>query len=281
MRFGVGCELQFRVESDCTFLFHVGVEENDFQQRVEEHIRLTPDLEHQDRALPGSRRRYLHLNARPGPLTLRYEAAVDLNPAWCAEDDAAEMPTSRLPLETFPYLLPSRYCPSDILLSFAEKEFGGLSPGYSRVTAICNWIYDYLDYEPGASNSSTTAADTLTRRAGVCRDYAHLGVSLCRALNIPARYLSVYAWGLSQPDFHACFECYLGGRWVLFDATRLAPLTGFVRIGEGRDAADISFCSIYGAAELVMMNTFANALPGSGGEPAQPQWSNAPLISSR
>ncbi len=118
------------------------------------------------------------------------------------------------------------------------------------MTAICNWIFENVEYLRGSSDQHTSAFDTVTERAGVCRDFAHLGIAFCRALNIPARFLSAYAYELLPPDFHACFEAYLGHRWYVFDATRLAPQNGLIRIGVGRDAADTPFASIFGAAEM-------------------------------
>ena len=118
------------------------------------------------------------------------------------------------------------------------------------MTAICNWIYGNVDYISGTTDALTSAFDTVTQRAGVCRDFAHLGIALCRAMGIPARYVSAYAWRLSPPDFHAVFEAYLdgpgGGAWYLFDPTRMTGADGLVRIGIGRDAADVAFCSIFG-----------------------------------
>ena len=112
------------------------------------------------------------------------------------------------------------------------------------------WIHDNVEYVRGSTNSGTSAYDTVTQRVGVCRDFAHLGIALCRALNIPARYFTGYAYELEPPDFHACFECYIGGEWMVFDATRLAHLNGLVRIASGRDAADTAVASIFGAVKL-------------------------------
>jgi transglutaminase-like putative cysteine protease len=114
------------------------------------------------------------------------------------------------------------------------------------VTAITNWIHDNVQYLSGSTNSTTSAYDTVAERAGVCRDFAHLGIALCRALNVPARYFTGYAYQLNPPDFHACFEAYIGGCWLIFDPTRLVPLNGLVRIANGRDAADASVATIFG-----------------------------------
>jgi transglutaminase-like putative cysteine protease len=135
--------------------------------------------------------------------------------------------------------------------------FDNVPPGFSRVMAICDWINSNIDYQLGSSNVSTSACDVLIQRVGVCRDYAHLAIAFCRALCIPARYISGYAVDLQPPDFHGFFEAYLGSRWYLFDATRKAPVEGFVRIGTGRDAADASFATIIGGAMLTNMAVWA------------------------
>lgn len=148
---------------------------------------------------------------------------------------------SELPEDILPFLLPSRFCPSDKFMRFAQREFGDAGDGVARVMAILNWIRTNLDYVPGISNAETTAERTFVDRAGVCRDFTHLGITLSRALGMPARAVSAYALGLDPPDFHAIFEVYLENSWWLIDPTRLAPIEGIVRIGSGRDASDIAF----------------------------------------
>ena len=140
-----------------------------------------------------------------------------------------------------PFLLPSRYCPSDKFMRFAQREFAAPGDGVGRVMAILEWIHNNVDYVPGVSSSETTAERTFVDRAGVCRDFTHLGITMARALGIPARAVSAYALQLDPPDFHAIFEVYLENDWWLIDPTRLAPIEGIVRIGSGRDASDIAF----------------------------------------
>jgi transglutaminase-like putative cysteine protease len=145
-------------------------------------------------------------------------------------------------------------------LRLVEADFGKLTPGYSRVQAIADWIYDNVTYRSGSTDPHTSAFDTVTEREGVCRDFAHLGIAFCRALTIPARFVSGYAYQLQPPDFHACFEAYLGDRWHLFDPTRLAPLSGFIRIGTGRDAADVSFANLFGTLQIGEMSLLVEAI---------------------
>ena len=117
---------------------------------------------------------------------------------------------------------------------------------FEKVLAITEWIHQHVEYLSGSTNGETSACDTIIQMAGVCRDFAHVGIAFCRALDIPARYCSGYAIDLAPQDFHACFETYLSGYWILFDATKLAPLNGFVRIAIGRDAADTAVCNLFG-----------------------------------
>jgi transglutaminase-like putative cysteine protease len=191
---------------------------------------------------------------------LSYQASVTLNPEVDSPPQIPEAEHPELPEEVLPYLNPSRYCESDRLGDFAMAEFGRLDRGYLRVDAIRDWTHEHLRYQSGSTNTSTTACDVLIQRTGVCRDYAHLAIALCRALCIPARYVSGYAVALEPPDFHGFFEAFLGDRWYLFDATRLAPVEGLVRIGTGRDAADVPFATLIGAAILKKKSVTAQEL---------------------
>jgi transglutaminase-like putative cysteine protease len=203
--------------------------------------------------MPESGNRYIRLIAPPGGFQVDYQAKVVLTQA--VEDPATvfEIPPGELPLSVLTQLYPSRFCQSDRLERFAQRTFGASPPGYQRVVAICNWIHDNVDYVSGASDASTSAYDTVSQRAGVCRDFAHLGIAVCRALGIPARYVSAYAWRLEPPDFHAVFEAFLRGpagpAWYMFDPTRMAAPEGIVRIGVGRDAAEVAFCTQFGEME--------------------------------
>ena len=159
-----------------------------------------------------------------------------------------------LPAEAVQYLFDSRYCPADRFQPFVEAEFGGLGGG-QRVLAIRDWIAGNMAYVPGCSDSNTTALDSFVERRGICRDYAHVLIALARASAIPARYCSVYAPGVEPPDFHAVAEVFLadpgmpgGGAWHLVDATGMADPADTVKIGVGRDAADVSFMTVFGEA---------------------------------
>jgi len=148
-------------------------------------------------------------------------------------------------------LLPSRYCPSDTMEKRALQTVGKATPGYDQVDAIRGWIRENIEYKYGVSTGSTTAIDTLRDGAGVCRDFSHIGISLCRALRIPARMVVGYVWFAEPPqDFHALIEAWLDGQWMLFDPTGMAPVDRVVRIGTGRDAKDVAFATIFGALQM-------------------------------
>ena len=151
-----------------------------------------------------------------------------------------------LPDGVLPFLLPSRYCQSDQLFDLATEISADYAPGYDQVEAIRAWIHDRIKYQYGTSNTSTSALDTAQQRVGVCRDFAHLGIALCRALDIPARMVAGYLYQLEPMDLHAWFEAYLDGRWYTFDATQLEARGNRVAIAYGRDAADVAITTQFG-----------------------------------
>ncbi len=166
----------------------------------------------------------------PGIMEIAYSATVI--------GRAAPLPVE--PTDEIIYLRPSRYVQSDIMQPFARETFPGLD-GAALVRTVGAWVHDRLTYIPAASTPTGGAVETLAEGAGVCRDYAHLTAALLRALDIPARLVSVYAPQLRPPDFHAVVEAVVDGRWVVVDSTRLAPRRGMVRMATGRDAADTAF----------------------------------------
>jgi len=185
-----------------------------------------------------------------GQTAITYRADVEVLARECNLSGVSATAIRDLPGEALTYLRGSRYCPSDRFEAFVEREFAELLGG-DKVQAILDWISAHVDYRAGVSDPATTALDTFVDRAGVCRDFTHLAISLCRAADIPARAVSAYAWKLKPPDLHAVAEVYLGGRWRLIDPSGRAPVDGLVRVATGRDAADIAFMSIFGRAELV------------------------------
>jgi transglutaminase-like putative cysteine protease len=248
MRYVVGCLLPYKIVTPTTMILNVEPMRGEQQRVVRERFSVTPHSASEPHtAATGNL--YRRLLLEPGEVTVRYEGEVEMLPTVRDPGVLGEIPIRDLPLDVLPYLYGSRYCQSDLLGRFAWRRFGDLPAGHERVTAICNWIFDNVDYLAGSSDPGTTAHDTFTVRAGVCRDFAHLGISFCRALGIPARFVSAYGWKLEPQDFHAVFEAYVRGRWYLFDPTRLSPIDSIVRIGIGRDAADTSFATFYGQVE--------------------------------
>ncbi|WP_088634036.1 transglutaminase family protein [Phaeobacter sp. 22II1-1F12B] len=181
----------------------------------------------------------------------RYTALIDVTRPNADIQPLPTMALRDLPEEVMPYLVPSRYCPSDQFQKFAEDKFGASSGG-QRVLDILAWVRNNLTYMIGTSNAQTTALDTFIARQGVCRDFAHLVITLVRASTIPARMVSGYGLGVKPQDFHALAEVYLDGAWHLIDATGMTEPNGIAKVSAGRDAADIAFMTIYGgAASLV------------------------------
>ena len=186
-----------------------------------------------------------------GQLDVHYEARVEVERLLADLSMLDRLPPHQLPGEAVPYLFDSRYCQAMRLHSFIEAEFGGLDGG-ARVLAMRDWIRQAFTYEPGHSTSETSALDSFVERRGVCRDYAHVMVTLARAAAIPARYVSCYAPGVEPQDFHAVAEVFLAdpalpgtGTWHLVDATGMADAEHTVKIGVGRDAADVSFLTCF------------------------------------
>jgi transglutaminase-like putative cysteine protease len=191
------------------------------------------------------------LHAPRGLLTATYAATTQPGP----------VPPPVAALDRIVALRPSRYCPSDRIVGYAARQFGAADP-VTTVRTITAWVHDNLTYEPGSSGPSTDALDTLVDGRGVCRDYAHLVATLCRALDIPARVAAVYAPGLSPMDFHLVVEAELDGVWRVWDATRLAPRQSLIRIATGRDAADTALATTL-SGQLTMTELVITAVaPG-------------------
>ena len=263
MRYSLGCHLSYQVHIETVFIFNLEVARIARHRAVRETLSVWPNFHRRIHTVPDAENRYVAVTVSPGPFTIDYSAEVELSVFRADPLSIAEMPVAALPLDILPFLLPSRFVSSDRLGAFAQREFGWLPKGHRRVTAICNWIYANFDYRRGSSDHETTADESLLARAGVCRDFAHVGIAFCRALGIPARFVSCYAFGLQPPDFHAVFEAYLAGRWWLFDATRQADLAGLVRIGIGRDAAEIAFCTPFGSMHPTGMAVHMRYADGS------------------
>ncbi len=191
-----------------------------------------------------------------GPYKVDYTAKVQVNRQVSNVGSLAMLDPHDLPGECVEYVFDSRYCPAGRMQSFVEDRFGKYTGG-ARIAAMRDWIAEKFTYEPGASDATTTAIDSFVERRGICRDYAHVMISFARASTIPARYVSCYAPGVTPQDFHAVAEVFLadentpgGGSWQIVDATGMADPAKTVKIGIGRDAADVSFLTSFGFADF-------------------------------
>jgi transglutaminase-like putative cysteine protease len=185
-----------------------------------------------------------------GKFHIRTTVGVETAEAIDIKAGAPFTPVQELPDSALQFLLPSRYCQSDLLGDLAHQIAGNVAPGYDQVEAIRSWIHTNIEYRYGASNASTSARETVEQKAGVCRDFAHLGMALCRALSIPARMVVGYLYQLDPMDQHAWFEAFVGNRWYAFDATQEQPRGGRITIAYGRDAADVAFATQFGPVTL-------------------------------
>ena len=238
------------------FIFNIHAALTAHQTIVSEQLNLSREMTPLIYTDTYSGTRYIRLHVSPGPLSVRYSATVDIAHYAVLPDGLNEVPIAQLPSKVLPYLYPSRYCPSDRLCKLATWEFAHIPPGYARVFAIQEWVRKRTLFQPGSSNSTTSALDTLVDQAGVCRDFAHLMIALCRAMNMPARFVTGIDYGadpqLGPVDFHAYVEVFLGDRWYIFDPSGISPPMGLVRLGTGRDAADSSFATVFGSVRSSM-----------------------------
>jgi transglutaminase-like putative cysteine protease len=200
----------------------------------------------------------------PGRNEIRHDALVEVSPSPDSRDASGEaLPVEQLPSEILRYTLPSRYCDSDKLMDFAWAQFGQIPHGLPRVQAICDWVHDNIEYRFASGRSDLSASEVIGRRYGVCRDFAHAAIALCRAFNLPARYVTGHLpdIGYVDPgtpmDFHAYCEIYLGKKWFTFDPRYNIPRIGRIKVAHGADAVDGAFTTIYGQATLSHFEVWA------------------------
>jgi len=249
----VTAHLELYLHGEADLIFSVGVADG---QNVDETFTISSDgrelRAHEVRGWHGTR---LHRLTGPvGPMVVDYSAEVIGQAAIAPIDE----------LDLIEYRRPSRYCESDTLFPTARSEFAGVE-GKELLDAVSSWVGDRLTYVSGASQPTDGAVATMLARAGVCRDYAHLVVALLRALDVPARLVSVYAPGLFPMDFHAVAEAYVDDAWQVVDATALAPRSSLLRIATGQDASETAFLSQHGAAvdlRWMAVTAVVDDLPG-------------------
>lgn len=240
--------LDYTLPKPCDLLMQLEVAEMDDQRLLSAKLDMN-DAEHFARVAAEDRvgtRTWLRARER---LTINYRARVNVERSPQDVSELAATPPHLLPGDVVRYLMASRYCPSDQFLAFTDAEFGHLQGG-TRIAAMRDWIERAFAYVPGVSTSSTTGLDTFVQRQGICRDFAHVLITLARASAIPARMVSAYGIGVEPQDFHALVDVYLDGQWYPVDPTGMVAPEGLARIGVGRDAADISFLTAYGALTM-------------------------------
>lgn len=268
MRFAVSAELGYDVRSSGTLILNIHALRTSNQIILDETLIIEPDIFAEELLSPNGENRFIRLAFnQPTYVNIYYRATVDVSYKTTLHSYQHDDAVAYMNADVLPYLYPSRYCQSDKLFRIALNKFGDIVNPFEKVTALTNWIYQNVTYLSGYTTAQTSAYDTMAEQAGVCRDFAHLGIALCRALTIPARYFTGYAYNLFPADFHACFEAYLGGNWIVFDATKLCPLNGFVKIASGRDAADTAVANIFGDINFTYMNANCELLDTAAFEP--------------
>ena len=276
LRLKFSIELNYEIDPPgCDFIFSIHATQTPHQIVVSESLGISQSLPFNLYTHPVTHTRFLRLKAFAGPLTVRYDATVDLDHHIAQPAQIGEVAVANLPGAVLHYIYPSRYCQSDRLQRLAVKEFGHLWQGYSRVQAIRDWVLNRVTFLSNSSTGNTSAVDTLVEEVGVCRDFAHLMIALCRAVNIPARFVTGIDYGsdpaLGPTDFHAYVEVYLGDRWYIFDPSGVAIPMGFVRFGTGRDAADSAFSTMFGGVRGTAPVIQIEAIPNAQGVLLVPQ----------
>lgn len=255
MAFQINADLQYDVLMRSTLLLSIHALATRNQKLRRESFKVTPGVVWEELPVGTGENRYIRLDTGDATkLEVSYSVMAETRHTMVSHEEIQGIPISEIRSSAISYLFPSRYCQSDRLGRLALKMFGNINHSYHQTVAITDWIFENIDYLSGATDAATSAFDTVTQRAGVCRDFAHLGIAFCRALSIPARYFAGYACNMQPPDFHACFEACIGNRWFIFDPTRRAPLNGLVRIATGRDAADAALATIFGQMQMTGMS---------------------------
>ena len=241
------CEMTFDIEVPTPFILMLRPRSNSKQWIAKEEYRISPNIEvHEYTDQFGNLCQ--RLVAQPGLFSVKIVADVQIQ---SYQDEVFGVPFDEiqgLPESVLKYLLPSRYCESDRFNAMALEITCAQQPGYNQVIAIEEWLRTNVTYIPGSSNYPLSAIEVNQKRSGVCRDFAHLGIALCRSISIPARMVVGYLYNLQPMDMHAWFEAFVGGRWYAFDAIRHGGVGGYVSVGYGRDAADVAIFNQFGPA---------------------------------
>ena len=259
----IGCDLIFECTDPTPALFIIKPHCDSERPIIQEQLEFVPDRPVDE--LKDVYGNILHRTTlESGSNRIRHDALVGVPSAADKEQSIGEAtPLRWLSPEVLQYVLPSRYCDSDKLADFAWRKFGSFRQGYERAQEICNWVHNNIEYRFGSGRPDISASEIIQRGFGVCRDFAHCAISLCRAFNLPARYVTGHLpdIGYVDPgtpmDFHAYSEVYIGGRWHTFDARYNVPRIGRIKIAHGRDSVDCAFSTAFGAASLSHFQVWA------------------------
>lgn len=260
----VGCRLVYEATSTASLLLTVRPRTEMRQALRQELLSFGEELPSEE-LVDGEGNIVHRVSLPPGRHEIRTDALVAVSRLADRHDlvDATPAPPQSLPLDLLRFTLPSRYCDSDKLVNFAWQQFGQVEHGLPRVLAMCEWLHANVEYRYGSGSPEISAWDVLQRRYGVCRDFAHTLIALCRTFNVPARYVSGHLPDIGCPDpenhmdFHAYTEIFLGGRWHTFDARFAQPRIGRIKVASGLDAVGGAFSTIYGAATLTWFEVWA------------------------
>jgi transglutaminase-like putative cysteine protease len=270
----IGCQIELRCETATPLLALVHVHSSLAPDLIgPERLQLQPDRTVEVLA-DQSGNRWCRFVAAAGTTSLRYATTIEApdhtDPVL---PGVRQCPIEALPIDTYRFLNASTYCDTAALMELAWSTFRGIPAGWPLVQAICDWVHGQIRFDYGASREHQSASQTAAAGAGVCRDFAHLAITLCRCLNIPARYCTGYLGytgipiGAAPVDFSAWFEAFLGDRWHVFDARHNIPRCGRVLIARGRDAADVPFLRSFGAHELSGFEVITEAITSDGQVP--------------
>jgi transglutaminase-like putative cysteine protease len=260
MQLEAGCQLLFEASASSPLILMLRPRTGLSQQIISGEFKFDPDVpwnEYSDSY--GNLCQRLLVPA--GTFCVSTRTTVETSDCIDTQPGAPFVPVQDLPDYALQFLLPSRYCQSDLLADLANEIVMDIPSAYDQVEAIRCWLHTHIDYRYDTSNASTSSIDTAQSRVGVCRDFVHLGIALCRSLTIPARMVVGYLYQLEPMDLHAWFEAYVGDRWYTFDATQSEPRGNRIAIAYGRDAADVALATQYGPLTLTEMKVWVEAVP--------------------
>lgn len=255
MRLNAGCELLYETTETAPLILMLQPRSGAAQQVIAADYQLEPPVPVAD-YIDSYGNLCQRLLAPTGQLRIASTVTVDTDDAIDVEPGAEFVPVQNLPDYALQFLLPSRYCQADLLGDLANHIVADYEPGYDQVEAIRHWIHHHIEYRYDTSDASTSALETEKTRVGVCRDFVHLGLALCRSLTIPARMVVGYLYQLDPMDMHAWFEAYVGDRWYTFDPTQPSPRGNRIAIAYGRDAADVALATQFGQISLREMKVW-------------------------